>query len=54
MTRELEHLSCKDRLREFGFSPQKRRVRGDLSTAAKYLKGAYKKGPSTKDRVYWF
>lgn len=46
MIRELEHLLCKDRLRELGFfifSLEKRRLQRDLIAASSTLEGAYRK-----------
>ncbi|PKU32121.1 hypothetical protein llap_17576 [Limosa lapponica baueri] len=50
MIRGLERLSYEDRLRELGlFSPEKRRLWGDLFAAFPYLKEAYSKD---KDKLF--
>ena len=43
MFRELEHLSCEERLKDMGLFSLKRRLWGDFTEAFQFLKRAYRK-----------
>ena len=48
----MEHLSCEGRQRELGlFSPQKKRLHGDLVEACQYLNSAYRKARACSDKT---
>ena len=45
MIQGMEHLPCKDRLKDLGlFTLEKKRLHDDLIVVCQYLKGVYKKG----------
>lgn len=41
MIREMEHLSCEDKLKDLGLFILEKRLWGDLTVVFQYLKGAY-------------
>ena len=51
MVRELEHLSCNEKLRWGLFRLEKRRLQGELTVTSQHLKETYRKNGLCSDRT---